>query len=227
MARLARKSTEDARRRAEAALRAPSSGPDDAELVRRARAGDRWAFEAIFRRHVDDVLGLATRLLGRTGEADDVVQDTFAAALTKLDRLDDPAQLRPWLRGIAVHRVRRRLRARRWLSLFGLGGGAGGGGEGDGLFELASSDASPEVRGELVLIDGILARLPAEERIAWSLRRIEGEPLEEIARITGASLATVKRRIHAVEIRMRATIDRGAIDRGGPAPSRDDRGASA
>lgn len=177
-------------------------GPDDAELVQRAQGGDRWAFEAIFRRHVDGVLGLATRMLGRTGEADDVAQDTFATAFTRLDRLSEPERLRSWLLGIAVHRIQRRLRQRRWLSF--LGSDVDG-----GLYELAASTASPEVRGELVLIDGILARLPVAERIAWALRYVEGESLADIVAITGASLATVKRRIAAVEVRMAAVIARG------------------
>jgi RNA polymerase sigma-70 factor (ECF subfamily) len=177
-------------------------GPDDAELVRRAQGGDRWAFEAIFRRYVDGVLGLATRMLGRTGEADDVAQDTFATALTKLDRLSEPERLRSWLFGIAVHRIQRRLRQRRWLSFFGAH-------EEGGLHELASQSASPEVLAELALVDAILARLPVAERIAWTLRYVEGESLADIVIITGASLATVKRRISAVEVRMGAVIARG------------------
>lgn len=178
-----------------------SAAADDAELVQRAKEGDEWAREAIFRRHVDAVLGLATRMLGRTGEADDVAQDTFAAALTRLDRLEDPERLRPWLLGIAVHRVQRRLRQRRWLSFLGFDG------EGhDGLFELAAPSASPEVRGELVLIDAILKRLPVEERIAWMLRHVEGEALGDIASITGVSLATVKRRIASAEALLESSI---------------------
>ncbi len=183
-------------------VRETPRGPDDVELVKRAREGDRWALEAIFRRHVDGVLRLATRMLGQTGEADDVAQDTFAVALTRLDRLIDPEGLRAWILAIAVHRIQRRLRQRRWLVFFGADV------EG-GLYELAAATASPEVRGELVLIDGILARLPVADRIAWALRHVEGESLGDIATITGASLATVKRRIAAVEVRMAAVIARG------------------
>lgn len=176
----------------------------DEELVARARQGDRWAHEAIFRRHVEAVLGMATRMLGHTGEADDVVQETFGAAFTKLDRLDDPRRLRSWLLGIAVHRVQRRLRSRKFLRFFGLAPDEEG-----GLFDLATTDASPEVRTELALIDTLLARLPVEERVAWSLRHVEGEQLEDIAAITGVSLAMVKRRIGAVEVRVRAAVERG------------------
>ena len=184
--------------------RITADGVDDATLVSRALGGDRWAHEAIFRRYVDDVLGLATRMLGDASEADDVAQDTFTVALSRLERLEDRTRLRSWLIGIAVHRVRRRFRSRRWLRFVGMGG------EGEiGLFELASSSASPEVKADLALIDGLLHTLPSEERIAWMLRAVEGEALEDIATITGASLATVKRRIHAVEVRLGAMVGRG------------------
>lgn len=178
---------------------APTPEPPDADLVGRARGGDRWATEAIFRRHVEAVLGVATRLLGRTGEADDVVQDTFAAAFLRLDRLDDPSHLRRWLLGIAVHRAQRRLRSRRFLAYFGLADDV------PGLTALASSEASPEVRAELARVDGALARVTVAERVAWQLRRVEGHKLEEIAVLTEASLATVKRRIDAAD-RMLATL---------------------
>lgn len=184
--------------------RITAEGVGDETLVARALHGDRWAHEAIFRRYIDDVLGLATRLLGDVSEADDVAQDTFVVALARLDRLEDPSRLRSWLFGIAVHRVRRRYRARRWLRLVGMGG------EGElGLFELASSTASAETRADLALIDGLLRKLPSEERIAWMLRAVEGESLEDIAAQTGASLATVKRRVSAVEVRLGAMIRKG------------------
>ena len=113
--------------------------------------------------------------------------------------------MRSWLLGIAVHRVQRRLRSRKFLRFFGLAPPD----EEGGLFDLATTEASPEIRTELALIDTLLARLPVEERVAWSLRHVEGEQLDDIAAITGVSLATVKRRIGAVEVRVRAAVERG------------------
>ena len=164
----------------------------DEELVRRALGGDRWAHEAIFRHHVEAVMGLATRLLGRADEADDVVQDTFATALTSLHQLDEPSRLERWLLRIAVHRAQRRLRSRRWKRFLGLE-------EDAALSALVTSEASPEMRAELKQIDKILTKLPVEKRVAWQLRHVEGHKLEEIAALTETSLATVKRYVDAVE----------------------------
>jgi len=178
-------------------------GPTDAELVERAKRGDRWAQEAIFRRHVNAVGRLARRLLARRDDAEDVVQETFTTALTSLDSLADGALLERWLLRTAVFRVRRVHRKRRFLSFFGMGG------EPDALLaSLAAPGASPEVLADLGRIDAMLARLPTEERIAWMLRHVEGETLEDVARLTGCSLATAKRRIAAVQVRMTGALGR-------------------
>src|SRR5579862_3734773 len=88
----------------------PVGEPDDVELVRRARAGDAWAHEAIYRRYVQRVARVAQRLLRDPAEVDDVVQETFLIAFEKIDALAEPAALRGWLTQIAVSRVHRRFR---------------------------------------------------------------------------------------------------------------------
>ena len=51
----------------------------DSELIQRTAAGDRAAFELLYRRHARPVFGLALRRLGDSGRAEDAVQDTFAS----------------------------------------------------------------------------------------------------------------------------------------------------
>ena len=59
-----------------------------------------------------------------------------------------------------------------------------------------------EQRALLSRVYKILDGIPANERIAWSLRHIEGEPLESVASLAGCSLATAKRRIAAAAARI-------------------------
>src|SRR5689334_13405072 len=49
----------------------------DAELVAQAVAGQRWAEAELYARHAGAVLGVATRLIGRHADAEDIAQDTF------------------------------------------------------------------------------------------------------------------------------------------------------
>ena len=90
------------------------------ELVRRARAGEPRAEEALFRKHAPYITALSFKLLGDRSEAEDIVQDTFLDAIRHLRDLAEPISLRQWLAGIAVHKVHRRFRRRRLQSLLGL-----------------------------------------------------------------------------------------------------------
>jgi RNA polymerase sigma-70 factor (ECF subfamily) len=165
--------------------------PTDAELVRGARAGEGAAEQALFRRHAGYILALSFRLLRDPAESEDVLQETFLDAIAQLRRNAEPASLRSWLAGIAVHKVHRRFRRRKLQALFGMVRPSD-----DSVLESsAHPDASPEIRAELALLDAVLVQLPDVERAAWVLRYVEGYGLDDVARLCRCSLATAKRRI--------------------------------
>jgi RNA polymerase sigma-70 factor (ECF subfamily) len=166
----------------------------DAELVARALSGDRWSRDVLYRRHAHYLLAISARLLSSRGEAEEVVQDTFVVGLEQLGTLRDPAAIRAWLAQIAVSLVRRRLRRGRLLRFLGLDQPPDA-----SLEALASPSMRPDDLAELALIDQVLRRMRADLRIAWMLRRVEGLALPEVASACTCSLATVKRRIAAVD----------------------------
>jgi RNA polymerase sigma-70 factor (ECF subfamily) len=175
-------------------LRLPES-TDDAALVVRAAAGDRWSREVIYRRHADYLLGLATRLVGNRGDAEEIVQEAFLAGFEKLVTLRDLGALRVWLGQIVVNLARHRLRRARLSRFLGLDRGAD-----DATLEaLAAPGLHPETCCELALLDRALGRLRADLRIAWMLRHVEGLELTEVASACRCSLATVKRRLVEAE----------------------------
>lgn len=174
----------------------------DAELVERARVKDRAAEEQLYRLHVEAVGALATRLLGRSSEAEDVVQDAFVIAFTRIAQLRDGQLFRAWLMRITVHEVHRRFRRRKLLRLLGLDRGH----EDASLELLASPQLSSDQRAELAVLDRVVARLPARERVVWMLRHVEGQELAEIASACEASLATIKRWLARADARIRAHV---------------------
>jgi RNA polymerase sigma-70 factor (ECF subfamily) len=179
-------------------LYAPDEGVSDADLVIRARGGDGWALEMLYRRHVQLVGAAALRLLRNRSETEDVVQETFLLAFEKLDQLSEPSAFRSWLVRIAISRVHRRYRARKWRSLFRIWSHHD---ENENVsFESeASENVSPEQHAELALLDRELSLLSIDLRTAWILRHVLGCSLEEAAEACGCSLATVKRRIAAAD----------------------------
>ncbi len=163
--------------------------PSDNDLVERAQRGDGWAEEALFRRHVGRVAQVATRLLGRTAEAEDVIQDSFVIALEQLPKLREGAAFRSWLLRIVVHQAHRRYRKRRMLNRLGFVSHD----DIDTLSSQCREGVVSEHRAELRKLDSVLNQLGPKERFAWVLRYVEGYQLDEVAHACDISLATAKR----------------------------------
>lgn len=173
----------------------------DAELVIAARQGQMWAKEALYRRHVRMVVGLAHRVMPGDPEVDDLVQDAFVAALEAIDRLDNPQAFASFVASITVRGARRRIRHRQMRRRLGIR-------RGDGLEadRAVSAEAPPDVRAELRALYSLLSELPPDVRIALVLRRVEGLTIPQISELMDLSPATVKRRIADGEVLLSARL---------------------
>lgn len=143
---------------------------------------------ALFRRFAPYVARIGIQILGCQDEVDDLVQDVFLDAHRGLRNLREPGAVRGWLATVTVRRARRRLRHRKLWAVFGLEPSID-------PATLAHQDASPEERAYLGAVYRVLDGVSADARIAWTLRCVEGEPLERVAEITGCSRATAHRRV--------------------------------
>jgi RNA polymerase sigma-70 factor (ECF subfamily) len=141
-----------------------------------------------FRRFAPLVASVALRITGRPHEVDDLVQDIFLDARRSVERIRRPAAIRAWLMTATVRLARRRLRRRRLWVFLGID-------ELPAYEALADRAASPFHRAFLAEVYRILDCLPVDDRVAWILRHVQGEELEQVARLCGCSLATSKRRI--------------------------------
>ena len=154
-------------------------------------AGGPVEFNELFARYGGYVARLASRLLGSGDtEIDDVVQDVFWLASRRLSAIADMIQARGWLATVTTRLVARRLRRRRFRRLF-LAAPRGP--------EVPAPGATPDQRAILRRLYEVLESLPTAERVAWSLRYLEGEPLDVVAAACRCSLATAKRRISAAK----------------------------
>jgi RNA polymerase sigma-70 factor (ECF subfamily) len=172
----------------------PEAGPSDAALVVAARAGEKWAQEALFRRHARMVNGLAFRLLGRDDDLDDLVQESFLSALRSLDRLAQPQAFSAWLGSIVVRSAHKLLRRRRMLTRLGLRKPAP-----VELDQVVSPSAPPSVAAELRRVYLCLDQMDAQARIALVLHRVDGLSIPDVAAQMELSVSTVKRRLKVAE----------------------------
>jgi RNA polymerase sigma-70 factor (ECF subfamily) len=178
------------------------AGPSDAALVVAARAGEPWAREALFRRYAPMASGLALRLIGRDADLDDLVQDSFVAALRGLDGLKEPQAFAGWLASIVVQTAYKLLRRRRLARRLGLYRP-----DPIDVDAIIARDAPADAVVELRAIYGLLEDLPARVRVPFVLRRVEGHSLDEVAQLVGCSLATAKRAIAEGERQLHESAD--------------------
>jgi RNA polymerase sigma factor (sigma-70 family) len=170
----------------------------DPELPARLARDLDGSFEALVVTHQRLVFGLALRVVGDRGDAEEVAQDTFARAYHALAGYDAERvaamRLRPWLARIALNLARNRVRRRpppaRPLD----------DGDGQPLAVAAPAAAEPaavaERHRELDFWAGLLDRLPRGQREAVVLRHVEGLPYEEVAEVLGRPVGTVKTHVH-------------------------------
>ncbi len=156
----------------------------DGELIDAARAGEVAAFEALYIRHRDWVVGLAYRFTGHRDDALDVLQDTFAYLLRKLPGLHLTARMTTFLYPVVKHcSATAGLKTRRHIS-------------NEGVAEEAADQAPPSDTTRREELAAALASLPAEQRETLLMRYVDGMQLDEIAQALEIPLGTVKSRIH-------------------------------
>jgi RNA polymerase sigma-70 factor (ECF subfamily) len=176
---------------------------DDASLVAALQKRQPAAMAAFHDRYAEHMLRILVRSLGHDSELEDLHHEVFVRALSSIARLEDPACLSKWMVSVAVFTAKgclqRRYR-RRWLKLWTP----------EEIEESEHATCEPESIGmaELRVTYRLLERLPADERILFTLRYIDGMGLEELAEVCGVSLATTKRRLKKAQTRFQALARR-------------------
>lgn len=180
--------------------------PTDEHLVSLSKDGNLNAFNRLVERHQTAVYNLCFRLVGDRGAAEDATQEAFLSAFRSITRFDG-GNFRSWVFRIAVNETKDELRRRGRrpadsLSLVGP----------EGEYELDVVDpgetADDLVEREAVAqgIQQALLELPMEQREVIVLSDVHGYHYEEIARMTGSNVGTVKSRIHRGRERLRTLL---------------------
>lgn len=160
----------------------------EAALVAGVQAGRADARRALFDRYSRDVERVLFRVLGPDTELADLLQDVFVVALGSIDQVRDPRALRGWLTGIAVRKARKCIVKRQRWRLIQFSAPAD-------VPEQEAVVAPLEVSEALRCTYDVMAQLPADERVAFALRHIDGMELTTVAAACNVSLATIKRRL--------------------------------
>lgn len=162
----------------------------DAELVRRAAAGDAAAFSALVERHERRVYSLCLRLVGNEHDAGDAAQEAFLTAYRKLDSFRAEAAFTTWLHRIAVNASYDVLRKRARAPLLSAR-------EEDPVAPRAApAPDHADASAEGIDVRRALQHVPLEYRAALVLHDGHDISVQDVAEILGVPVGTVKSRLH-------------------------------
>jgi RNA polymerase sigma-70 factor, ECF subfamily len=173
-----------------------------AELVDRARAGDRSAFDELVRATTADTYTLAFRLTGNEEDARDVVQETYLRAYKGIGRFREEAQFSTWLYRItancaATHLGKRRKHRHEELP------------DDDQVLDLSpmrDPQAVADASGLRERLTEALEDLPPRLRAVVVLRDVYDLPHEAIAAELGISESAAKVRLHRARRKLRERL---------------------
>ena len=162
------------------------------------------AFDALFIRYAPYAAAVACRIMGNTEDVDDIVQDVFIDVYRGLPKLRSIDNIRGWVAKITVRICAKRLRSRKlqrillpmWTSP-----------EDMNAYQIPQEGLPPDDVLWLKQIYRVLSDMAVPLRVAWTLRYLQGERLEQVAVLCGCSLATAKRRIFKAHQMIRKVVD--------------------
>jgi RNA polymerase sigma-70 factor (ECF subfamily) len=173
-----------------------AAAPADAELARRAAAGDDRAYAELVRRYQDDLYRLLRRYVGGADEAYEAVQESFIAAWVALGRYDPGRPFGAWLRTIAINKARDRARRAAVRRLLFRDRSVD---DDEGQQHAAPDQAADErlvQREQTRALERAVAQLPAKLRGPLVLTVFDGCSHAEAAAILGVSAKTVEMCVH-------------------------------
>ncbi|HEY6804177.1 MAG TPA: sigma-70 family RNA polymerase sigma factor [Pyrinomonadaceae bacterium] len=173
------------------------------DLVIRVCQGDQEAFRLIFDRYSRPVIGFIYDMVSDRDLAEELTQETFVRAYRGIRGMNPETKLSTWLFGIARNVARESLRARvRANRQVGL--------EDESVLDLSDNEPVPVEKllsKELnELIRRSLEALDEDKRLVFTLKVFHHCSYDEIAEITGFTLAKLKTDLHRARAEMRRRI---------------------
>ncbi len=151
------------------------------EIVDRCLAGDRTAYEEIYRLYARAMLNVSLRITNDQDEAEDVLQEAFVSAFQYLKTYNRTASFGAWLKRIVVNKSLNHIK-RKKLETTPM----------EDELDVVEEDEEIEFEYDVGKVKRAMEQLPDGYRTVFSLYLIEGYDHGEIAQIMGVTESTSK-----------------------------------
>lgn len=182
----------------------------DAAVVAQVLAGDKEAFRLLVDRHTRSIYGVAYRMTGTQQDAEEIVQETFLRAYKSLPRFELRSSFSTWLYRIAVNRSLDFLKAKKMTDTYQVSSNPGHEDD-EREIEVAAADPGPD---RLLLstearqkITQAINQLSPAERVAFTMRHMEGKSIEEISRALNVRASAAKNSIFRAVQKIRQQLE--------------------
>ena len=176
----------------------PSAPGAESRLIEQVQGGDAGAFGELVRRYQRRAFAIAWRLLRHREDAEDLVQDSFSAALDRIDSFDAARPFGPWFFRILVNRGHNARDARRVRQTEPIP---------DELPSAHGSPARDAERAEIAdRVAAALAELGDRQQLVVQLHELDGFSTAEVAEMLDIAEPTVRWTLHAARKRLRTDL---------------------
>jgi RNA polymerase sigma-70 factor, ECF subfamily len=185
----------------------------DAAVVAQVLAGDRDAFRVLVERHSRSIFRVVYRMTGNQQDAEEIVQETLLRAYKSLGRFELRANFSTWLYRIAVNRTLDFLNARKTQmnskETYRISDNPGS--EEGNQVQLPAAGPGPErllLSAEMQRkIAGAMGLLTPAERVAFTMRHMEGRSIEEISQALGLKISAAKNSVFRAVQKLRQQLE--------------------
>lgn len=192
-------------------VRALSSTPSD--LIQRAQNGDLEAFSSLYDATRRRVFSLCLRMVHNYETAEDLTQETFVLAFTRLKTFRGDSAFTTWLHRIAVNVILMFFRKNRSIpDLTSLETPADESGEEFVTRERGGQDGNLRTSLDRIALERAIGALPNGYRLMLILHDIEGYQHEEIALMLGCSMGNTKSQLHKARLKMRELLQNPPVE---------------
>jgi len=178
----------------------------DVQLMLAVQAGNTAAFERLFEKHIGAVVGFATQFVGSRARAEELAQDVFLQIYRTRQRYVARARFATWLYRMVTNACLSEVRRADYRARAHSLDQPGTRDTDDAVpIEVPTRSSEEDVAGREALeqLHTAVAALPAQQRAALLLARVEGLSYEEVAEALSCSVAAVKSLVHRATVTLR------------------------
>lgn len=170
------------------------------ELIAQCKLGNASGYTELYNEHSQPVYNTILRLVGHSGEAEDILQESFVAAFQRIDQFTMTGGFRAWVKRIAINKSVDLIR-KRHISFVEL----------DPVWMVAADETAVDEAEYNYAMDRIadaIEALPDGYRTVFNLYAVENIPHAEIAQMLGLEHTTVRTQYHRARQKIVAALQK-------------------